>query len=206
MRTTEYACGTCRPRRRVIGGVMCCWPRCSPAVRRRRSPASAGGSSRSLSDLFSSSCRRPTAQAGTGRDAGASTEFDPTDCPPVDIRQGAATFSVNTAATNPSAMALRYQGVVAQTARECRASRHDLTIKVGVQGRVVLGPGGGPGSGRSAGALRAGARKARSRKRLDQILPRAGHDRRRPAERIASRISRMTDRADAGQARRSKPM
>jgi hypothetical protein len=67
------------------------------------------------------------------------------DCPPVDIRQGASTFSVNAPGPDTSALSLRYQGVFGQTARECAALGATMTIKLGVQGRVILGPAGGPG-------------------------------------------------------------
>jgi hypothetical protein len=101
------------------------------------------GSSRSLSEIFSS---KPASYAQAGTTAAAdATEFDPSDCPPVDVRQGASTFSVNTAPKNPAEAQLRYQGNFAQTARSCSRSGTTMTIKVGVQGRVILGPGGGPG-------------------------------------------------------------
>jgi hypothetical protein len=41
---------------------------------------------------------------------------------------------------------LRYQLSFGQTARECRVQDGNLAIKVGVQGRVILGPFGTPGS------------------------------------------------------------
>jgi hypothetical protein len=71
----------------------------------------------------------------------------PTDfaCPPVEYRQGAATWSVNGAGEN-SAMSLRHQASFFQTARECIVTDTTLTIKVGVQGRIVVGPAGGPGT------------------------------------------------------------
>ncbi len=103
-----------------------------------------GGTSRSLSEIFAS---KPAtyAQAGTPA-APESTEFDATDCPPVDIRPGASTYSVNSASKDPSQSAgLRYQGNFSQTARSCSRSGSTLTIKLGVQGRIILGPGGGPG-------------------------------------------------------------
>jgi hypothetical protein len=101
------------------------------------------GSSRSLSEIFSS---KPASYAQAGATgAAASTEFDPSDCPPVDVRQGASTFSANTAGKNPAETVLRYQGSFAQTARSCSRSGTTMTIRLGVQGRIILGPGGGPG-------------------------------------------------------------
>ena len=102
-----------------------------------------GGTSRSLSEIFAS---KPATYAQAGSPAAPeSTEFDATDCPPVDIRPGASTYSVNSASKDPSQSALRYQGNFSQTARSCSRSGSTLTIKLGVQGRIILGPGGGPG-------------------------------------------------------------
>ncbi len=101
------------------------------------------GTSRSLSEFFSGASGS-YAQAGKPNPAG-SAEFDPADCPPVDVRQGASTFSANTMAKNPADSVLRYQGTFGQTARSCSRSGSTITIKLGVQGRIVLGPGGGPG-------------------------------------------------------------
>jgi hypothetical protein len=42
-------------------------------------------------------------------------------------------------------MATRYQVSIGQTARECAALGGVMTMKVGVEGRVLLGPAGGPG-------------------------------------------------------------
>jgi hypothetical protein len=67
------------------------------------------------------------------------------NCPSVEYRQGATTLSVNSSNAENSALGLRYQGNFVQTARECLVRGSDLTIKVGVQGRVVVGPAGGPG-------------------------------------------------------------
>jgi hypothetical protein len=44
-----------------------------------------------------------------------------------------------------SAMNLRYQVGIGQTARECKLNAGTLTIRVGMQGRVILGPAGVPG-------------------------------------------------------------
>lgn len=68
------------------------------------------------------------------------------DCPPVEIRQGTSTLTASATGVEPTATNLRYQVTIAQTARECAALGATLTIKVGVQGRVILGPAGSPGS------------------------------------------------------------
>ena len=42
-------------------------------------------------------------------------------------------------------MNLRYQAGLSQTARECKLNGQTLTMRVGIQGRIILGPAGGPG-------------------------------------------------------------
>jgi hypothetical protein len=68
------------------------------------------------------------------------------DCPNVEYRQGAATLAVNAPGVENSALSLRYQGSFTQTARECIVRGTEVNIKVGVQGRIVVGPAGGPGT------------------------------------------------------------
>ena len=68
------------------------------------------------------------------------------NCPFVDYRQGAATLTISAPNTDNPALGLRYEGSLAQTARECFLHGNDLTIKVGIEGRIVVGPAGGPGS------------------------------------------------------------
>jgi hypothetical protein len=46
----------------------------------------------------------------------------------------------------PSALDLRYQVTIVRTARECRVTAGVMTMKVGVEGRVITGPAGGPGT------------------------------------------------------------
>ncbi len=100
------------------------------------------GSSPSMSQRFSQlfSGSTPTTAANPG-----SPNQQDIDCPVVDIRQGASTYSVNMPGNDPNALALRYQGVIGQTARECAALGATMTIKLGVQGRIILGPAGTPG-------------------------------------------------------------
>lgn len=71
------------------------------------------------------------------------------ECPTMDIRQGASTLLINAtgggSADGNNALGLRYQGTFVRAARECRVQNGQLSIKVGVQGRIILGPAGGPG-------------------------------------------------------------
>jgi hypothetical protein len=67
------------------------------------------------------------------------------ECPGVTVRTGASTLSVSSNPAEQTALNLRYQVGIGTTARECRLDGTMVTMKVGVQGRVVLGPAGGPG-------------------------------------------------------------
>lgn len=65
------------------------------------------------------------------------------DCPQMMVRTGASTWQVPSGV--PST-ALRYQGSIGQMARECAILGASMTIKVGVEGRVLVGPKGAPGN------------------------------------------------------------
>jgi hypothetical protein len=64
-------------------------------------------------------------------------------CPPVDVRAGASTLTVPTAGAD--AFSLRYQGSIGELARECNVSGGIMRMKIGIEGRVLVGPAGGPG-------------------------------------------------------------
>jgi hypothetical protein len=106
-------------------------------------PPPPGGSPPSAVDrfrsLFGSSPSGATAQAQSPSPGSAEVA-----CPPVDIRRGAATLQTTTPG-NDQAMAVRYQATFVRTARQCTVNADTLSIKVGVQGRVILGPAGAPG-------------------------------------------------------------
>jgi hypothetical protein len=85
---------------------------------------------------------------GPSTQASAAAEAWPTDfeCPIMDVRQGAATLSITSAASaDPSQAMLRYQGNLTQLARECSLRGNELAIRAGAQGRIILGPAGTPG-------------------------------------------------------------
>jgi hypothetical protein len=69
------------------------------------------------------------------------------ECPPVNVRSGASTLTSSADAGEPTATSLRYQVGVTNTARECRGAPSNMVaVKVGIQGRVILGPQGTPGT------------------------------------------------------------
>ncbi len=100
-------------------------------------------------DIFSNSSKATTGTGNAATDAANAAANGPTDidCPDVTVRTGAATLTIGSkpGEGEPSAMDLRYQGSIVRTARECHVSGGVMTMKVGVEGRIVTGPVGGPG-------------------------------------------------------------
>jgi hypothetical protein len=66
------------------------------------------------------------------------------NCPVVEVRRGAATLTIGPTGER-TAMTLKYQGSFVRFARECSVADGNMIAKVGVEGRIVLGPAGGPG-------------------------------------------------------------
>jgi hypothetical protein len=74
----------------------------------------------------------------------ASIDFN---CPGIDYRQGAATYNItDSKSTENAALNVKYLASFVKTARECDVHGDNVTIRVGVQGRVVVGPAGSPGT------------------------------------------------------------
>jgi hypothetical protein len=96
-------------------------------------------------DLFSTSSKATTANAAAP--AGPEVDTD-IECPPVKIRNGAAslTIGMNPKEQEPSPLQVKYQGSIVRTARECHVANGVMTMRVGVEGRIITGPAGGPGS------------------------------------------------------------
>jgi hypothetical protein len=92
-----------------------------------------------FANLFSS------AKPGVTQPASPTPSAPDVECPGVDIRTGASTLEVAAKSAQPTAGDLRYQLSFGQTARECLVQAGTMSIKVGVQGRVILGPMGAPG-------------------------------------------------------------
>jgi hypothetical protein len=111
-------------------------------------PASSGSPSikDKISNFFSgSSATSQQAVTGTPQNL---------DCPTIDIRQGASTLTIGQTAsnndvssgnTNNGAMALKYQGTFVRAARECAVVGSNVVMKIGVEGRIIVGPAGGAG-------------------------------------------------------------
>jgi hypothetical protein len=89
-----------------------------------------------LGDFFSgASAKAPQTVVGAQPDV---------NCPKVDVRRGASTLTINPGSDN-SAMTLKYQGSFVRVARECALAEGAMVMRIGVEGRIVLGPAGQPG-------------------------------------------------------------
>ena len=66
------------------------------------------------------------------------------DCPSVDIRTGAGTLAVAAKPQEPTANDLRYQLTFLELARQCFLDGGNVRMRVGVQGRAIVGPAGAP--------------------------------------------------------------
>ena len=67
------------------------------------------------------------------------------NCPPVEVRSGASALTIGANGDKSSAMMVKYQGEFAREARECAVVGGSMVMKIGVEGRLIVGPAGGPG-------------------------------------------------------------
>jgi hypothetical protein len=107
------------------------------------------GCGASLSSLNIFDSNKATTEAPVDGIAAAPGKDD-IECPGVQVRTGAAVLSIGndtkaTAEGEPGALNLRYQGTIVRFARECHVAAGVMTMKVGIEGRVITGPAGGPG-------------------------------------------------------------
>lgn len=65
-------------------------------------------------------------------------------CPPVSIRSGASTLGVGLPGKPASGSDLRYQLTITRTARSCDLNGNQITARIGIEGRVIVGPAGAP--------------------------------------------------------------
>jgi hypothetical protein len=94
----------------------------------------------------------PRTVAGAATHSGPSTDADKIvrlpmsaadlDCPVVEVEDGATSARVG----GPENSSVRYQFDLADTARECEPQGNQFSLKVGVSGRLLIGPAGTPGA------------------------------------------------------------
>jgi len=106
-------------------------------------PAPAAPSAPSLKDKIASFFSGAT-QKDPQPVANAQSDIE---CPFLDIRQGASTLTFPPPPPDGAneAMSLKYQGIFVRAARDCAVVSGQMVMRVGVQGRIIVGPAGGPG-------------------------------------------------------------
>jgi len=67
-------------------------------------------------------------------------------CPDVKVRAGASTYAVGLPGKTAVGSDLRYQATITRTARDCNLNGGQITARIGIQGRVIVGPAGAPAS------------------------------------------------------------
>lgn len=124
------------PLRLMTMVAVCCMVAASPAR------------SQSLGDRFKDMFGIKKSQPERAAPVPGDTASVPDDltCPFVAIRSGASTYAVGAPGKPASGTDLRYQATIHETARECdyNTDTHQIAIKVGIRGRVIVGPAGAP--------------------------------------------------------------
>jgi len=68
------------------------------------------------------------------------------DCPQVTIRAGASTYAVAAPGKEAVGNDVRFQATITKMARDCTLANGEVTARIGIQGRVIVGPAGAPPS------------------------------------------------------------
>ncbi len=111
-----------------------------PAAPDAAAPASQPSFKDKIASFFSGASAK-----GPQHAANTPPEQPNVDCPFIDIREGASTLIIPPPNGENNAMALKYQGTFVRAARECSVANGQMSMKIGVQGRIIVGPAGGPG-------------------------------------------------------------
>jgi hypothetical protein len=114
--------------------------------------ASLCGACSSLDTLYPNRAYDSRTQDGVDSHSAATTAADrivklpmtaaDLDCPEVEVEDGAASVRVG----GPENSQVQHQFDLVDTARECEPAGSQFTLKVGVSGRLLIGPAGSPGA------------------------------------------------------------
>jgi hypothetical protein len=66
------------------------------------------------------------------------------DCPQVAIRAGASTYAIAAPGKQAVGDDVKYQASIIKMARDCTMVDGQITVHIGIQGRVIVGPSGAP--------------------------------------------------------------
>jgi len=94
-----------------------------------------------FSQLFGSNSQEASTSSTPSTQA---TQNSDLTCPSVAIRFGASTLAVGLPGKPASGNDLRYQGSIIRTARDCNLQNGQVSVRVGILGRIITGPAGAP--------------------------------------------------------------
>ncbi len=106
--------------------------------------AAQAASAQSITDRFKSLFGGSSQPAQEAPSTGAAPPPDELDCPAVSIRPGASTYAVGLPGKTAAGADLRYQATITRTARDCTLTGGQIVARIGIQGRVIVGPAGAP--------------------------------------------------------------
>ena len=109
------------------------------------SPVAAQSLTDRFKNLFGGKSDEP-AQPKPAPAPGQPAADDDVDCPQVTVRAGASTYGVGATGKPAVGNDVRFQASITKMARECTRNGGDITVRVGIQGRVIAGPAGAPNS------------------------------------------------------------
>jgi hypothetical protein len=105
-------------------------------------------SAQSLGDRFKSLFGGGSSDSGKSAAPAAPRQLNENDaeltCPPVQIRAGASTYSVAVSGKEAVGNDVKFLASITKTARQCNLNNGEITAKIGIQGRVIVGPSGAP--------------------------------------------------------------
>jgi hypothetical protein len=105
------------------------------------SPASSQSVVDRFKSLFGGGKSEETAPSAPGE---GQSETGGLTCPDVKVRAGASTYAVAAPGKQAVGSDMRYQATITRTARDCSLNAGQITARVGIQGRVIVGPAGAP--------------------------------------------------------------
>jgi hypothetical protein len=105
------------------------------------SPASSQSVVDRFKSLFGGGKSDETAPSAPGE---GQSESGGLTCPDVKVRAGASTYAVAAPGKQAAGSDMRYQATITRTARDCNFNAGQITARVGIQGRVIVGPAGAP--------------------------------------------------------------
>jgi hypothetical protein len=107
-----------------------------------------GGGKNSGSSTASSAApegSEPTAQAGAEGQVRLRDYYGSGYCPVIEVRDGTQVIRKYVKPKEPSADTIIWQASISETARQCSEDPNGtMTLKIGVSGRILAGPKGGP--------------------------------------------------------------